>query len=495
MKKLTAIWCLLFLLVSFGWAENAEEQPTQTHQTMSQSVVLIRAVSQDYDYTLPWKQTSMQQGTGSGLIIAGNRILTNAHNVSNCKYVEAKKQGLAKRYPATVAFIGHDCDLAILKVADENFFAGTQPLELGDVPKANTTVTTYGFPVGGEHLSVTEGVVSRIQLDNYSHTGADSHLVIQTDAAINPGNSGGPVMQDGKVVGVAFQGLRAADNIGYMIPTTVIRHFLADIDDGKYDSFGSLGFTTYPGLHNASYKKYLKVPAQEEGIVVLKTLLNSSAGKILQNNDVITQVDDYDIDNDGKVWIDGLRLRLSEIIERKQIGDTVTITFYRNGEKQQQTLDIRLNRPVLGYARQFDKAPEYVVYGGLVFVQVTRNFLETRGSKWISDIPYYLRYLFYYSQQLNQEPLRKEYVVLAEILPDEINAYCDSFKNLPVESVNGTEIWSLADLHKNIDQAENDFCVIKFMGSTQPLILDTQKVKSRQQDILTQYQVPNATRL
>ena len=102
-------------------------------------------------------------------------------------------------------------------------------------------------------------------MDTYAHTGADSHLVIQTDAAINPGNSGGPVMQDGKVVGVAFQGLRQADNIGYMIPTTVIRHFLADINDGKYDGFGSLGVMLYPGLHNPSYKDYLKVPAGPAG--------------------------------------------------------------------------------------------------------------------------------------------------------------------------------------------------------------------------------------
>ena len=136
--------------------------------------------------------------------------------------------------------------------------------------------------MGGRRISVTKGIVSRIQMDTYAHTGADSHLVIQTDAAINPGNSGGPVMQDGKVVGVAFQGLRQAENIGYMIPTTVIRHFLADINDGKYDGFGSLGVMLYPGLHNPSYKDYLKVPADQQGIVVIETIMHSSVESILQ---------------------------------------------------------------------------------------------------------------------------------------------------------------------------------------------------------------------
>ncbi len=125
--------------------------------------------------------------------------------------------------------------------------------------------------MGGDRISVTEGVVSRIESDIYAHSGADDHLVIQTDAAINPGNSGGPVIQNGKVVGVAFQGLQEADNIGYMIPTTVIKHFLKDIQDGKYDSFGSMGVMFFPGLHNESYRNYLKVPNDQDGLVVLST--------------------------------------------------------------------------------------------------------------------------------------------------------------------------------------------------------------------------------
>jgi S1-C subfamily serine protease len=170
------------------------------------SVVLIRSFRQDFDYVIPWKREAMTRGVGSGFVIAGKRILTNAHNVSNCRYVELRKENVAKRYPARIVFIGHDCDLAILTVDDESFFEGTAALELAEIPKVNSTVSTYGFPVGGDRISVTEGVVSRVETDTYVHSGADKHLVIQTDAAINPGNSGGPVVQDGKVVGLAFQG-------------------------------------------------------------------------------------------------------------------------------------------------------------------------------------------------------------------------------------------------------------------------------------------------
>jgi len=224
-------------------------------QTYEESVVMILAVNQDYDFATPWKKGQMGRGTGSGFIIDGNRILTNAHNVANYRYLEVKKQNLAKRYPAQVQFVGHDCDLALITVADPEFFSGTVPLAFGALPEMNSTVQTCGFPMGGRQVSMTEGVVSRLETSAYSHSEASQHLVVQTDAAINPGNSGGPVLQDGKVVGVAFQGLSSAENIGYMIPTTVISHFLKDVEDGTYDGFGRLGISLFPGLHNPYYKE------------------------------------------------------------------------------------------------------------------------------------------------------------------------------------------------------------------------------------------------
>ena len=457
---------------------------------MEKSVVMIRGAGQEFDFVTPWKQKNMSQGIGSGFIIDANRILTNAHNVSNNKYLELQKEGVAKRYPAKVAFIGHDCDLAVIMPDDASFFDDTLALEFAELPGINTTVSTYGFPMGGRYISVTEGVVSRIQMDIYAHTGADSHLVIQTDAAINPGNSGGPVMQNGKVVGVAFQGLRQAENIGYMIPTTVIKHFLKDIEDGKYDGFGSLGVMLYQGLHNPSYRDYLKVPQNEEGIVVIETVMHSSVETILQRGDVLVQIDDYKIDNDGRVKIYGLNLDMSEVVETKQIGETAEIGFYRDGELKKATATVALNRPVFEFARQYDTAPRYVCFAGLVFVPATRNYLESFGQEWIMDMPFYLRYLFRNSMQLNTDRQRKEYVVLSEIMPDEINAYAGTFKSQVVESINGTPIQGLEDIQRTIEKPAGDFYTVRFMGMERPLIIDAKTASSRQPIILEKYDIP-----
>ncbi|UCE49279.1 MAG: trypsin-like peptidase domain-containing protein [Phycisphaerales bacterium] len=437
----------------------------------------------------------MSRISGSGFVIGGNRILTNAHNVSNSRYVELRKENVADRYVARVVFVGHDCDLAMLTVDDPSFFDGTRALELAGIPPVNSAVSTYGFPVGGDRISVTEGVVSRVEMDTYVHSGADKHLVIQTDAAINPGNSGGPVIQDGKVVGVAFQGLREADNIGYMIPTTVIRHFLEDVGDGKYDAFGSMGMLFYPGLHNPSYKEYLRVPPDEDGVVVLDTVMHSSIESILQPADVITCIDEYNVDNDGTVNMHGLRLSLSEVVESKQIGEKAELTFYRQGERMTATATIALNRPTLERARQYDRPPPYVCFAGLVFVPATRNFLETWGRQWPREIPFYLRYLYAHSLMLNKDRQRKEYVVLSAIMPDEINSYAEPFKNQVVDKINSTEIHGLSDVQRAFGQTADQFCEITFMGNNRILPIDAEKARLRHEPILEKYHIPAEARL
>ncbi|MBN2181500.1 MAG: trypsin-like peptidase domain-containing protein [Sedimentisphaerales bacterium] len=459
------------------------------------SVVLIRTLKQDFDYVTPWKRKDMAQSAGSGFIIGGERILTNAHNVGNSRYIELRKENIARRYPARIIFIGHDCDLAMLTVDDKSFFEGTQALELGGIPKVNSTVSTYGFPVGGDRISVTEGVVSRIEADTYAHSGADDHLVIQTDAAINPGNSGGPVIQNNKIVGVAFQGLRDADNIGYLIPTTVIEHFLKDIEDGNYDGFGSMGALFYPGLHNPSYKDYLKIPPEEDGIVVIGTLMHSSVESILQPGDVITQIDDYNIDNDGMIQIYGLRLSISATIESKQIGQTLELTFFREGNLQKATATIALNRPIFEQARQYDRPPPYVCFAGLVFVPATRNYLESWGPRWPQEIPFYLRYLFSHSIELNTDRQRKEYVVLSEIMSDEVNTYAYEFKSQIVESINETTIYSLNDIYKAFKKSEDTFYTIRFMGNDRILRINAENARRVHQSILEKYDIPAEARM
>ena len=219
--------------------------------------------------------------------------------------------------------------------------------------------------------------------------------------------------------------------------------------------------------------------------------MNSSAEDVLKPGDVLTKVGQYNIDNDGMIKIYGLTLSLGEAVEQKQVGEDIEVTFYRDGVEQTGNINVALNKPVLGYSREYDKAPRYKVFAGLTFVPVSRNFLETWGGNWIGALPHYLRYLFIDSDNLNDKRERKEYVVLSEILADEINSYADGLRFGVVESVNGIEIMSLGDLDGAFDKSVDGFCEIRFMGASTPLILDSDKAMSRHAEILEKYQVPS----
>ncbi|NDA69028.1 MAG: serine protease, partial [Verrucomicrobia bacterium] len=221
MKLIRLLTGLLALVASTVFASDPEK-----------AVVQIFTFSQAADWDEPWKFDQLRRSSGTGFIIKGRRIMTNAHVVSWARQLMVKRYQDPRPYVARVVFVGHDCDLALLEVEDAQFYEGIEPLDFGPLPKVRSTVVTYGYPAGGEQISYTRGVVSRIELQPYAHIGNRSLLGVQTDAAINPGNSGGPVVQEDKCIGVAFQGMPGLENAGFFIPTTVIQHFLADIKDG-----------------------------------------------------------------------------------------------------------------------------------------------------------------------------------------------------------------------------------------------------------------------
>ncbi|MCX7727806.1 MAG: serine protease, partial [Chitinispirillaceae bacterium] len=234
----------------------------------------------------------MRRSGGSGFGVKGKRIMTNAHVVSLAQERLVRKYQDPKFYRAKVAFIGHDCDLALLEVEDLSFFDGLEPLEIGELPKVRSTVVTYGYPAGGEQISYTRGVVSRIELQTYVHIGNRSLLCVQTDAAINPGNSGGPVIQDGLVVGVAFQGMQGLENTGFFIPPPVIQHFLKDIEDGVYHGFPTAGIRISP-LQNPAYRQKLGLTIDGIGARIDSIMPIPSTKKLLKEDDVLLQVNDY----------------------------------------------------------------------------------------------------------------------------------------------------------------------------------------------------------
>ncbi|NBR71062.1 MAG: PDZ domain-containing protein [Proteobacteria bacterium] len=454
------------------------------------NVVMIEVTAQTWDYRLPWNPGTVSSARGAGFVIDGNRILTNAHVVSGARYLTVQREADPRKYPAKVLHVAHDCDLALVQVEDTDFLKGTSVLPIGEIPELESVVSVYGFPIGGDRLSVTRGVVSRIDYNSYTHSGRESHLAIQIDAAINPGNSGGPVMQADKVVGVAFQGFRGdvAQNVGYMIPTPVIRRFLKDVEDGHYDHYVDLAIRWMP-LENPAMRHYYQRPNDGQGVVVTDIFSEGSADGVLQKGDVLLSIDGHPIESDGSVRLDGQPVQLEEIVERKFAGDTVELGVWRNQALEKRKITLRPAEMFSMYENLYEEPPRYVLYGGLVFQPLTANLMAVLAGG--ADLRLRQTYTLFGQDQIYRET--PEPVILASVLPDRSNVYLVGLAGQVVREINGRRIRTLADVLPALESG-GERTVIRFEGDQRPAVLKKGEVDQVMPRIMTQYGITQAHR-
>ena len=470
MKKYSAV---LFFVVAFAFTAFCQQGIDE------RAIVKIFTVSNNPDYYQPWQMAGQSSSNGSGCIIKGNLILTNAHVVSNQTFVQVLKSGESKKYVAKVGAIDHECDLALLYVPDKDFYAGVNPIDIGSMPKPGDKVKVLGFPIGGDKLSVTEGVVSRIEIGKYSHS-LREFVTIQTDAAINPGNSGGPMFYKDKIAGVAFQGMGKSQSIGYAIPAVVIKHFLKDLEDGRYGGFPSLGII-WQNLENESYRGKLGLIKKQTGVVVTGVEYGSSGWGVLKEGDVILSVDKVKIENDGTVpYGSGSRIDFSYITDMKYSGQEITLDVIRDKKPVKLKTVMKNYKPLIPWT-EYDKKPDYYIYGGLVFIPMTINYIyklwDAGGQR-----PVILdRVLFE-----GATPERKEVIVLLQVLADETNKGYHDFSDNILKKVEGKSVKDIRELTEIIESVTDKFIEIEF-DDRKKIVLKTSESREASPKILERY--------
>lgn len=483
----------LLALVAADDAPADKSTPVAAVPDPWEGIVRIEASFLVPDYRTPWQAGRPSSGSGTGWLIGKNQFITNAHVVSNSTRLIIRLTNDPEPYAAHVVHIAHDCDLALLEADDPKPFANLKPLPLGGIPKLNTEVIAVGYPIGGERMSVTRGVVSRLDFQGYSHSGIDQHLAIQVDAAINPGNSGGPVLQDEKVVGIAFQGYSgaAAQNVGYMIPVPVIQRFLDDIKDGHYDHYMDLAISTFP-IENPAQLRALGLEENGIGVYVSNVQSAGASGGVLRVGDVILAIDGSPVYHNGLIKVEGQMMDMNEAVERKFAGDKVKLDVWRDGKKQALEITLKRFLPYLTMGEQYNQKPRYVLYAGLLFQPMSRNLMEAHG---IRDP--LVSYVFdnYLNREIYKE--RPEVVVLTTVLPDEVNSYLQAYQHSIVDEVNGVKVKTLKDLDEALKKPEGDgkFVVIKLLEKNRPLVVKRALADQAQPKIMQTYDVPAASYL
>ncbi len=454
------------------------------------SVVHVQVFRSPYDWSQPWRQEPVSGASGSGFLIEGGRIVTNGHVIADSRQILVRRPDQADPYVATVEAVGDDCDLAVLKVADPAFAKGLRPLRLGTLPKTGTRVITYGFPLGGQDVSSTAGIVSRIESRGYVHSGADQHLVVQTDAAINPGNSGGPVVQDGRVVGVAFQGFPGADNMGFFIPVPIVRYFLENLVDGRYDGFPDSGLQT-ASLLSPAYRRERALPPGRSGVVVDRVAPGGTAEGAVLPGDVLLSVQEHAIADDGTIRLGDARVTFEHAIDMLQVGGEARFGVWRGGEER---LVKATARRIARYDRnrnRYGTAPDYVVYAGLVFMKLEIELMKTLGRGWPQTANRDLVWHQLFREAEDPGEADREVVVLTRVMRHAVNSQMALATPAGVESINGRKIRSLADVSQAFASNAARFHTIELEGDSGIEALDRARADLAHPEILKQYAIPS----
>jgi len=461
------------------------------------SVIQIIGFIQPPSFDSPWRFDPVHRAGGSGFVIKtgrGKRVMTNAHVVSWAKQIIVRRYQDPHPYIAEVEFVGHDCDLAILTVQDSRFFNGLDELELGDLPKVRTPVVTYGYPAGGEEISYTRGVVSRIEIEPYAHIGNRQFLSVQTDAAINPGNSGGPVIQDDRVVGVAFQGTPGLENTGFFIPPPVISHFLKDAGDGRYQGFPQAGLRVV-ALQNAAYRAFLKLKDDDIGARVDSVLPIPTTENLIKPDDVVLKIGDFPVGSDSTILYQGNRLSASFAFQMAQAGDEVPLKLWREGHEVEVKLPVSVYRDDAAGGYQYTAPPRYYVYGGLVFTPLSLDYMRNLGRNSQDASNNDLYYELYYRRYETPDSARREPVVLATVLSDAVNANVNIRSRVLVDKINGVRIEKLEDVIQAFQTSKDDYDLIEFLPKHSQECLVRADVSKANAQILKTYGLAQDRRL
>jgi len=483
--------------IEYDQGSSMGEDDTPLARVMD-TAVKIYCVHTEPNYSLPWQNKRQYASTSSGFIIWGPEgqrwLLTNAHSVEYHSQVKVKRRGDDIKYIAQVLAVGVECDIALLTVEDDAFWEDAEPLAFGELPCLQDPVAVVGYPIGGDTISVTSGVVSRIEVTSYAH-GASELLGVQIDAAINSGNSGGPVInQGGECVGIAFQSMAGldAENIGYVIPTPVIFHFLTDfIRNGTFTGFPILG-VQWQRLESAAIRAAYKMEPQHKGVLVRSIAPCAASAAVLKKDDIIMRFDGVQVTNDGTVpFRTGERIAFTYLISQKYTGETAQVEILRDGKEQ--SLEIELsNPPRLVPCHIEGKRPQYLLVSGLVFTVCCEPYLENEyGADYGREAPVKLLDRLIHGQTQKAE---EQVVVLSQVLACDATLGYEDIYNVQVKEFNGVKVDNLVQLQKMVATCTDEY--MRFgLEYNEVLILKTAEAMVSTNEVMEAHAIPFATSL
>jgi len=280
-----------------------------------------------------------------------------------------------------------------------------------------------------------------------------------------------------------MQGIEDADNVGYMIPSPVIAHFLEDVSDGRYDGVPHLG-VALQDMESDSQRRGAGMKNDQTGALVLRVDYGGPAYGVLRPRDVILAIDGRKVANDLTVAWEGLgRVDLAAAYQSKQIGDTVELTIFRSGKRMKKRITLTPHTPLVP-GRERGEWPRYLQFGGLVFQPLSEQLIDDAEAGYSDAVSY---------AEVNNlvTKARHEIILLGQVLPHPVNRGYQDWGGEVIRLVNGIVPRDLKHLASILDDAKGPWLRI-VTGDGFVITLDLKAARRANQEILLDYGLSEA---
>jgi PDZ domain len=461
------------------------------------SLVRVNVTGQPYDYFRPWQKKAPFSKRGLGAVLPAGRVLVTADLVANQNYVELERAESGEKTAASVDVIDYEANLALLEPIERNFLNGLAPLEIAQDTVVGDRLAAWQLEQTGA-LAVTEGLVTTVQMMHYPvDVGQFLAYRVSISMQYRENSYTVPLVKNNRLAGLLLR-YDPRSQVLDAIPAPIITHFLKDAGTQHYRGFPSGGFSFFP-TRDPQLRKYAGQTGKPGGVYITSVEPNSPAMKSgLQVGDILTGIGSNEIDQNGN-YVDPLygKLEFTNLLSvRAFAGDSVPFHIQRQGKPMELnvTLDHRSAQDYVVPPYNLDQPPPYYVLGGLIFQELSRQYLKEWGGNWQKEAPPRFVYMDRFQSELFPEGNRRV-VILSQVLPATTTIGYDDFAYLTVTKVNGKEVRSLGELAAAAKHPINGFIKVETEEDPKQFELEADQVLAEDPALQQNYGITQLQRL
>jgi hypothetical protein len=476
-------------------ANSGAQSAAKPSANVQSSVLRINATTQAFDFVRPWSKKNPTTRRAIGTVVLPRAVLTTADFLANATYIEMESPRGDFRVPAQIVAIDYEANLALLTPEDATGNFPFQPIELAEVKRGDSIEAVQLEPNG--NLSSTKGTTAHIDVARY-WLEDQNFLVYRFSGAlqIRDGSATLPVFANNRLAGLLMR-YDPASNIMECVSAPVARHFLRDVADGSYQGFAKSGMA-FSATRDPQFRSFLKISNVKGGVYVSSILKDGPADQAgIKKGDVITQIDGQDIDSDANYNDANYgRISISHLISTShQAGDILKVEILRDGKPISTALKPSRKPPEAHTVPPYviSKGPKFVIVGGLILQELSRQMLKEWGNDWHRKAPIELLNL---DRTQNESNLDIEHhVILTQIIPSELTIGYQEVNFVAVTEINGTKLRSIADVPDALAKPIKGTHHIKLAGDPGILYLDASKTVETTESLQKAYGIPFTSRL